>query len=401
MKFESIYQLSKDLLDDELLKRIEKRKNSSIVFNYDNKLYLAYDFSYLNLILDCTEHDQQLKSCFESLNQFEKTILLEESSIKELKILFEYSFIRNTPQYIFSCWNDEEIGKNNYFINAYKDLISSKVKSPLSIDSLNAIYEKYVKPRNIAFKKKNIKKFHKFRDTPFSNDLEYSTLSNILPKNTYKKCLSLFNKTPVKEDEVISKMNQALNVLSNPDLDIYSKGAIFLLNFLKTMPYYGVLDNVFMACFALASYFYNEGKTLLAVSIWQIFFSEESLSFLVNYAYETFSKDNHGDLMHFVYPFVSLLKDGVLKISQSLKLSQTKKDNLRKSLGDDFSKSEKEIIDVLLSSSIYSSFGIGVKRIEEVSKISLPTINRLLKKLKDKGRLDKIRIGKNDFYKVI
>lgn len=401
MKFESIYQLSKDLSDDELLKQIEKRKNSSIVFDYDNKLYLAYDFSYLNLILDCTEHEQRLKSCFESLNQFEKTILLEESSIKELKILFGYSFIRNTPQYIFSCWNDEEIGKNSYFINAYKDLISSKVKSPLSIDSLNAIYEKYVKPRNIAFKKKNIKKFHKFRDTPFSNDLEYSTLSNILPKNTYKKSLSLLNKTPVKEDEVISKMNQALNVLSNPDLDIYSKGAIFLLNFLKTMPYYGVLDNAFMASFALASYFYNEGKTLLAVSIWQIFFSEESLSFLINYAYETFSKDNHGDLMHFVYPFVSLLKDGILKMNQSLKLSQTKKDNLRKSIGDDFSKSEKEIIDVLLSSSIYSSFGIGVKRIEEVSKISLPTINRLLKKLKDKGRLDKIRIGKNDFYKVI
>ena len=104
--------------------------------------------------------------------------------------------------------------------------------------------------------------------------------------------------------------------------------------------------------------------------------------------------------MHFLYPFVSMLKDGVLGMTQNLKTLQSKEKYLSESFTQDFSKSEKQLLDVLIQSSIYSLYGCDVNKMGELSKVSLPTINRFLKRLKDEERLKKTRIGKKDFYKV-
>lgn len=401
MKFQSIYQLSKQISSGELSKEIEKRKNSPMVFNLDKRYFLSYDFAYLNLILLKTKDDQLLSNCYNNLDDLSKRFLLEKASINELESLMKFSFVKNTNQYIFEYFMGSDTAPNYLFLNAYKDLLSSKIKTPTDIDSLNVLYEKYVKPRNLAFKKRNVKKFHKFRDSAFNEDLEHLSIGDSFSKNTYRKCLSLFNKAPSSEDEIVSSMNEAFFALYNSDLDIYSKGGVFLFKFLLTMPYYGVLNNLFLAIITLASYFYNDGKELLALSLTQILFSKNNLSSLVNYFYETVSKDNHGDLMHFLYPFVSMLKDGVLEMTQNLKTLQSKEKYLSESFTQDFSKSEKQLLDVLIPSSIYSLYGCDVNKMGELTKVSLPTINRFLKRLKDEERLKKTRIGKKDFYKII
>ncbi len=400
MKYQSIYQLSKQLSEEVLKKEIEKLKNSPMTFNSDKRFFISYDFNYLNLILLTTKDDQLLSSCFNEIGDLGESYLLEKSSINEMKALLSQSFLRNTDKHIYCLWIDNEDNGNSYFMDAYKDLISSKIKAPTNIDSLSVIYDKYVKPRNLVFKKKNIKKFHKFRDSSFINDLEYSSLSSVLSKNAYKKCQLLFSNAPGTEDEIVSEMNETFAVLNDSRLDTYTKGAIFLYKFINIMPYYGLLNNLFMAIFSLASYFYNEGKELLAVSLWQIIFAKNNLSSLINCLYETKSKDNHGDLMHFVYPFVSILKDGILEMTQELKTLQTKENRLKETFVGSLSKSEEKVLDVLLPSSIYSLYGIETKKINELTKASIPTINRFLKKLKDENKLKKHRIGNKDFYEV-
>lgn len=400
MKFKSVYQLNKELSKKDLAQIIEKRKKSSMVFISNDQYFLSYDFSLFSLSLTKTKEDQLLEGCFEELNDFEKRIIIQNKSIKELEIIIGKSFIKNSKTYVFNSWMNDEPGGNSFFVNSYKDLISSKTKLPKDIDSLNAIYEKYVRPRNVAFKKKNVKKFHKFRDSTLLSENEMYDLLQKVPNPSYKKYLSFLNNVPDKEEDIISQMNQTIDVLSNEDLDIYSKAGIFLFKFLLTMPYYGILNNLFIALYVLTLYFYEEDHKLFAVSLWQILANQGNFDLLLKAFYETISEENHGDLSHFIYPFIAVIKDGVLKLTQELKNLESKVKVLHETIDGKLSKSDKKLLAIAISSSVYTEYGISTDEMKEETEISIPTINRFIKKMKDEKHLTKTRIGKKDYYKV-
>ncbi len=369
-------------------------------YKLDEQYFFSYDFASFALTLTNVEKNQLLSSCFETFDDFQKDLYLRNSSIKELEIILDKGFTTNSKYYVFNAWVNEEIGGNSYWINAYKDLIDDKNSFPKDIDSLNSIYEKYVRPRNIAFKKKNVKRFHKFRDTPLLENDSFDNLINNLSNGSYKKYLAFLKDVPPKEEDIVSSINVALDVLRDENLDIYVKAGIFLFKYLLTMPYYGILNNLFIGLYILTLYFYNNNHEILALNLWQILGKEDNIELLLIRFYETMNPINHGDLSHFVYPFVEILKDGTLRLTQELKALESKEKELNNLFKGKLSKSDKILYSLLVSSSTYTKFGSPIQELQEKSNISIPTINRFLKKMKDSKHLLKTRIGKKDFYKI-
>ena len=115
---------------------------------------------------------------------------------------------------------------------------------------------------------------------------------------------------------------------------------------------------------------------------------------------ETESKDNHGDLSHFVFAFLSILKDGLDFSLQEIKQKNKAFKNLTAKIQFKGSKSDKQIVEMLTQAKIYGSFGLSAQQIASQSKISMPTVNRCVKKLKDAGLLDITHLGKRDFLRI-
>lgn len=383
MDHESIFQMSARLPKDVLEQEVRRRKSSlNCILLNEGETWFTYDLATFSLVRIITEKVFELNFLFDQLNDFTKTQLLQSCLIKEMLSDFKVQFLSATPKTLFNYFIYGSPNSNKSIIDGYREIIEGKTRSIKTINDIRKYYESVILPRQMIHHRKTIKKFHYFRDEPLRiGD----------PSNRFD-----FIRGVDGETNIIKEMDQALFILNRLDLDPYSRSAIFFYLFLSSMPYYN--DNYFFAKFLLSVFYENEVSPFLAVHLSQMI--ERYEEWFIKTVKETESKDNHGDLSHFVFAFLSILKDGLDFSLQEIKQKNKAFKNLTAKIQFKGSKSDKQIVEMLTQAKIYGSFGLSAQQIASQSKISMPTVNRCVKKLKDAGLLDITHLGKRDFLRI-
>lgn len=380
MNHVSIYELKNKVNESKILAEVEKRQHSSAKIGCSN-FFLEYDISLIEKVLSLIKTAEKFKFSFDELNEYSRKLVLRDAALDELELVFRDHFVALTKKGIFLSWVNESDDSNSYFIEAYKTLLSGKASLPKNVTELKRMYDSYVSPRNLAFHQRNIKKFHLFRN----EDLVSGNNTNFIPDYT----------PSFEESELIKNISDSLDILNN-NLDVFTQSASFFFLFLYSMPFYN--ENYFISKYVLSSDLITHGYSYLGLSIGKTMDKYKDL--LVRRFYETIDKNDHGDLSHFVSFFLDVFQDALSSLPMDLKIKENLAKNDYEMLSKKMSRSDRLLLGKITYATYFSSYGLCVKELEEESKVSLPTINRFLKKLKDLDKLEKTRIGKKDFFKL-
>lgn len=374
----SIYLLSNKLSEEELKEEVEKRQNSRMSISLGN-FWFSYDFSIMEMSIKISKNFNEINNKISSLKDYEREFLFRDMVLDELTASFSDRFRPISKKSLFNYWIYENGKGNSSLIDSYKTLISSSERTIKDIYDLKRLYDVLIKPRNTAYHLKNVKKYHFFR----TEELIENDKSNLI----------LSERGDKDEQEIIKSVTCCLQIINSQELDPYSKIGIFLFLFLKSMPFYN--ENFFIAKYVISSYLWNIEKNYsLALSIGSFLMPYKKL--LASSYKETVSENNHGDLSHFVFSFLEILLDGSNRLLQELAVKESKKQN-----EFPFSKEKKnakKIGEILISSSIYSEYGVSVYEMKKLSGISLPTINRFIAKYNQ--NIKKTRFIKRDYYSI-
>lgn len=379
MTVSSIYELSKKVEKSVLEEEVSKRKASQMAISFD-EYWFSYDFSLMDLQSKIHQNVIELNDLYFGLSDFEKEYLLRDAAINEILIS---SLDRRYPlssKNTFSYWIYSSENANSSLIDCYKTIIKKEFKFPKEISDLKRIYDLLIRPLNSAYHLKNIKKYHYFR----TDELTVGLKSNLFP---------LENGTN-GEQNIIEEMNTCLNFLNVSPFDQYTRAAIFFFLFMNSMPFYN--ENFFICKFVISLFLQHSIRNdLLALSIGEILDSYRDL--LISTFAETKSKGNHGDLSHFAKTFLRIVLDGTNRLLQELAIKNQSKKEFANKFDEKESKSFLKLKEILISSSSYSLYGSSVFELEEISGISVPTINRFLEKYRK--NLNKTRFVKRDYYR--
>lgn len=375
----SIYDLSKRIKKDVIEEEIKKRKTSQMSISFD-EYWFSYDFSMMELSSKIHQNVIEISDLYSKLRDFEKRYSIRDLAINEIVISSNDRYFPTTNKNIFSSWIYDDGKGNSSLIDGYKSLLNGEIKGFKDVNDLKRIYDLLIRPRNQAYHLKNIKKYHYFR----TEELTLGINSNLF----------LDEKGEEGEQEIIKKLNWYIDFLNTSPFDPYIKGGIFFFLFMKTMPFYN--ENFFICKFAISLFLQSYIKNnFLAVSTGKILDNYKDL--LVSSFNETKSDANHGDLSHFVRMFLKIVLDGTNRLLQEFAIKNENKKELVTFYNAKESKSFAKIKEVLISSSSYSMYGSSVFEIQEITKISIPTINRFLEKYRK--NLKKTRFVKRDYYR--
>ncbi len=376
----SIYEMRSKTSKDKILDEVQKRKNSSAQIGCLD-FFLEYDISLIEKVFNLTKNAEKFKSSFYQLNAYSQKLILRSAALDELELIFKDHFIPLTKKGIIISWVNDRGDSNSYFVDAYKNLLNESLSLPKTVNDLKRIYDSYVSPRNLAFHQKKIKKFHIFRSENISLNNKTNFIENYQPN--------------FDESEIIKNMSSSLEIL-NGNLDVFTQSAAFFFFVFYSMPFYN--ENFFLAKYILSLDLLLEGHAFLGLSIGKVI--DKYKDALIRKFNETISSENHKDLSHFVSFFLDIYQDGLSSLPMDLKI----KENLAKEdisfFNTMMSKSEKLLLEKIAYATYFSDYGVDVKELKEETCISVPTINRFLKKLKDNDKLAKTRIGKKDFFKL-
>ena len=362
-----------DHLEEELEKG--KRAENSNGFLYHG-FYFFYSLDYLGKIFNLLSEACLLQKSFDEMDSFAKKCFLREQAIDELELVFKEHFIPLKRESIFAAWVYEKEDANAYFIEAYKQILDRKRKAPRNVQELNRVYEEVVYKRNAAFHRKNIQRFHLFRTDALSLGETTNFVSNYpgLPSET----------------DIIQELSFAFQFLDS-SFDVFTKISLFLFFFLRSMPYYN--ENFFLCKYILSTYLFEKGYSLMSLTMGQLI---ERNKAELKTKLSKILQEGKGNLFDLASFCVDFLHDGISSLSFEL---AKKKYSIPKNSQQKIKNDEK--LNYYLSlGNVFASYGLNIFEIEKETEISIPTINRFLKRMREEGRLQQKRIGRRDFFSL-
>lgn len=364
-------------LTNQIEEGLEKRKQleNPLGITYRDFRF-SYSLDYLGKDFNLLSELCSLQNSFDEMDSFAKNCFLRENAIDELELIFREHFIPLKRESVFASWVYEKEDSNAYFIEAYKQLLEGKRKAPRNVQELNHVYEEVVFKRNVAFHRKNIKRFHLFR----TDVLSLNETTNFLPNY-----LGLSS-----EAEIIQEISFTLQLLDS-SFDVFTKMSLVFFFFLYSMPYYN--ENFFLCKYVLSTYLFEKNYSLLALTLGQLI---ERNKQQLETRLSKILKEGHGDLSDFVSFCADFFHDGISSLS--FELAKKKHACLKNSQPKE--KNDEKLKYCLSLGSIFTSYGLNIFEIEEETKISIPTINRYLKKMREGGCLNQKRIGKREFFSL-
>ena len=364
-------------LTNQIEEGLEKRKQleNPLGITYRDFRF-SYSLDYLGKVFNLLSELCSLQNSFDEMDSFAKNCFLRENAIDELELIFREHFIPLKRESVFASWVYEKEDSNAYFIEAYKQLLGGKRKAPRNVQELNRVYEEVVFKRNVAFHRKNIKRFHLFR----TDALSLNETTNFLPDYLGSS----------SEAEIIQEISFTLQLLDS-SFDVFTKMSLVFFFFLYSMPYYN--ENFFLCKYVLSTYLFEKNYSLLALTLGQLI---ERNKQELETRLSKILKEGHGDLSDFVSFCADFFHDGISSLS--FELAKKKYTCLKNSQPKD--KNDEKLKYFLSLGSIFTSYGLNIFEIEEETKISIPTINRYLKKMREGGCLNQKRIGKREFFSL-
>lgn len=210
--------------------------------------------------------------------------------------------------------------------------------------------------------------------------------------------------TGVYPEEKINKiLSEGLKILNNDNIDILIRVALFHYIFAYVHPFYdgnGRTDR-YISSLYLKKYYNPIISYRLSLTI------KEN----INSYYEAFnmanSKYNNGDITTFVYDFVNIVKMAFTKTIDYLNVKKTtleEKESLLRELivvEDKKTNDElKKILFILMQVDIFGENPINRINLSKATKLSLPTLNKLLYILEQKELIIKKKDSKAFLYYI-
>ena len=198
------------------------------------------------------------------------------------------------------------------------------------------------------------------------------------------------------EEKIIQSMDTALKILNDEEIPFLVRISIFHYYFAYIHPFY---DGNGRTVRFITSYFISEHFHYLAALRLSVVIKRDKNKYY-NLFNETSSEINCGDMMPFVYGFISILMKTFDEISERLKnkMEQLKKyqQKLLEIIPDD--EIIQKIYFILLQSATFFGRGISVEELAELTHKSKNTIRTRLKFIPQEHII--IRSNKKYFYKL-
>ncbi len=377
---------------------------------YENECIQRYNsISTVRFKMKINENNSFLVITSELLNKIVK--------IYELNNKLNYLISRLSSlalgQYVKSCIIDEIFSTNEIegVVSTRKDISeilsqieNNKIKSKTNSRLLGLVHKYYMLSDKNDIPLHNCQDIRNIYDDLLNEEILADNPQN-LPDGVYFRKSDVFIYSSVgkiihhgvsPEDKINEYMTDAINILFDEKLNILIKIAIFHYYFGYIHPFYDGNGRVsrFISSYLLSKNFNVLSGFRLAYTI------KENISAYYKSFDETNNKINHGDLTPFVINFLDI----VVMLFESLCESLSEKQriiNYYSEIGNKISKTDLEnrIIYNLFVITLFGDTDYSALDISYMSKTSLNSVKKVLKRLKDMGLLIVNKIGRKYMYK--
>lgn len=356
-------------------------------FIKNNQAFFHYDPLLFEKAIEIEKKDVTLKATFDSLPPIAKTQYIRNTLVAEVKNTNELEGVFSSRRVIFELTEDlkkRQSDKIGSIVSKYLMLLDGGEKEVASCRDIRNIYDELF---NLDGKSLIIEK-----DKP---DGMYFRKGFV---GVFDLSGKLIHPGVPGENNIIELIQEGLKILNDKSINLYFRIALFHYIFEYAHPFYD--GNGRLGRYLVSLFLKKERCDIFAFRVSSGFNQRKSKY------YKAFEKTedprNYADLNTFVYDFLDLLSE---EYTSSIDYAEKKKKEMyvideKFSKDSSYTKNEKRIISILIQAYVFSDFGINIKELESITKLSSKTIRRCLDKLDQKGILFGERRGKYIYYNL-
>ena len=349
----------------------------SFLENTPKKYFYAFMRDTLSILSELKSKQEKFDDIYKGFSKFGQKQLLQAFFIEEILSTNLIESIYSTRHDIFSVMNQVK-GINDKkivsIVNSYKALIDMNLEQIKSLEDISNLYDQIVlesldtddKPDGLYFRKNNV----------------YITdgLTNV-------------HSGLIGEEIINNAMTEFLE-LYNSKLETFEKMILCHFIFETIHPFYD--GNGRFGRFLFSYGIYKEKNSMSAFLIADAFAKEKSKY------YKAFKDARSHNEFGFLNGFVEDISQILLsKIGEAIKDISLKKELINNiETPKELKKSEQTIFNLLSEASILSDYGLSNTEIQEETGLSKASVDKAIKRFKDKEILESVQFGHYVYHKV-
>lgn len=387
-KYISTFRQFAILSPKEFEKYLSARKNSPYTETFDFSIhgeqsFLFLDPSLTNLLVDLAEKDGTLNAELNALPLEAKQAFYRHSLCEEILATNSLENIHSTQKEVQDALLEAKSSSNSKIISiakGYDSLLSeNKPSFPTSNEEVRQIYDSVILQ---SIEKENYPdgKLYRAKGVSITDGVKE------------------YHKPPYGEATLQANIATALSICQEKSIPVFIRAAIFHFIYEYTHPFYD--GNGRLGRYLLSLFFLTEGKLSSCFCLSPAIFRKKARYYKA--FEETEDVRNHGDLSTFVYPFLSLLKEGIDHNLAYIEESKAKMASLQSQIekNGSLSSRDKEVLIVLIPPSVFSFNGYSSTELAVKLGKGKATIDRALSSLSRAGLLKKEKISKSIYYSL-
>ncbi len=349
----------------------------SFLENTPKKYFYAFMRDTLSILSELKSKQEKFDDIYKGFSKFGQKQLLQAFFIEEILSTNLIESIYSTRHDIFSVMNQVK-GINDKkivsIVNSYKALIDMNLKQIKSLEDISDLYDQIIlesldtndKPDGLYFRKNNV----------------YITdgLTNV-------------HSGLIGEENINDAMTEFLE-LYNSKLETFEKMILCHFIFETIHPFYD--GNGRFGRFLFSYGIYKEKNSMSAFLIADAFAKKKSKY------YKAFKDARSRNEFGFLNGFVEDISQILLsKIGEAIKDISLKKELINNiETPKELKKSEQTIFNLLSEASILSDYGLSNTEIQEETGLSKASVDKAIKRFKDKEILESVQFGHYVYHKV-
>ena len=367
----------------------KERFNNSIHFNFkihDNEIFYCITKEILDKCIAIYELDKKIGNIRNMLPNIALTQFTERCLIDEIVLTNGIEGVNSTRREIDGVLRELKNGSKNkqrfYGLVKKYSMLSNEEIPLYTCEDIRALYDELVLSEVIEDDPDNFPDGKIFR-----KDMAEvaSPTQKIIHKGLYP------------ESKIIDAMTEALKILNNNDESYLIRISIFHYLFGYIHPFYD-----------------GNGRTSRFISSYLLSSKlEELIGYRLSYTikenisvyYEAFKIcndiKNKGDITPFIIMFLNIIEKSMERLHEALMKRQLLLDNCMKSVKGIKSLEENpdyEICFVLIQAALFSEEGINKAKLCNVLNVSHSTLDKRLKRIRERGFLKEKKIGHEKYY---
>lgn len=380
---------------DDFKKMYEEKfkSSSSLHFNFvinEHPSFFNYSLSIFEKVLSVVQKSTTLNSIFKSLPPIAGRQYIRNTLVVEVKKTNEIEGVFSSRKEIFELAEDLKKNKSNKIgsiVNKYLMLLNEENHKDIrTCADVRKIYDDMFYSDGVSL----IDKKNELDGLYFRNNFV----------GVYDTEEKLIHAGISGEKNIIAGIEEALEVLNNPGINIFIRLAIFHYMFEYIHPFYD--GNGRVGRYIVSQKLYDEMDDVFAFRV------SAAINAKKNKYYKAFEetedKRNYGDITTFVYELLDIFEEeydnSIEYAKEKKKLLDTINQEIIEKNKSKYTKHQLDVLWVLAQAYVFSDFGVTAKEIADVVNISVKTIRRLLSSFRKEGILKEEKYSKAMFYSL-